>query len=81
MCLLRVIIRVINFELEFLALFEVEVDEDLLDPLRVQVVMDDLGFADLSPSVTRIQLVNDNEGIRFRESVHIRQCYSLEGQR
>ena len=71
--LLRVIVRVIYFDLKLLGLFEVKVDEDLFDPLRVQVVMDNLSLANLSPSVTRIQLVKDAEGIRFRERVHVRQ--------
>ena len=42
--LLRVIIRVVNFDFELLLLLEVEVCHDLDDELWVEVVMDNLSF-------------------------------------
>ena len=43
--LLGIIVGVVNLDLELLALLKVEVKPDLRNPLRVQVVVNDLRLA------------------------------------
>ena len=40
LCLLSVVVRVVDFNLEFLRLLKVEINHHLLYKLRIQVVMD-----------------------------------------
>lgn len=75
------LVFVIDLDLEFLLLLEVEVDEDFLDPLRVEVVVDNFGLPDLLPLIPLCNLlVEDDEGVRLRKSVHVRQIFTLEPQ-
>lgn len=80
--LLRIIVRIVDLDLQAIGLLEVEVDKHLLDKLRVEIVMDDLCLANLQPrlSLVRIQdfFVEDTEGVRLRESIHVGQLLTLE---
>ena len=49
--LVRAIIRIIHLNLELFFLLEVEVNQDFLDELWIQIVMDQLSFANLLPTV------------------------------
>ena len=75
--LIRTIIRVVHLYLELLLLLKMEVNHDLLDELRVQIIMDQLRLANLLPLVVHC-LVENAEWIRFAESVHIGQFLALE---
>ena len=83
--LLRIIVRIVDLNLQAIGLLEVEVDKHLLDELRVEIVMDDLCLANLQPRLSlgyRVQdfFVEDTEGVRLRESVHVGQLLTLEAQ-
>ena len=49
LCHLRVIVRIVNLDLQPIGLLEVEIYKHFLDELRVEIVMDNLCFADLQP--------------------------------
>ena len=49
LCLLSVVVRVVDFNLEFLRLLKVEIDQHLLNKLRIQVVMDQFRLAQNHP--------------------------------
>ena len=58
-----VIVRVIHLDFEHFLLLKVEIDHDFSDEFRAQIVMDNLGLADLLPHLPRL-FEKDNEGIR-----------------
>ena len=68
----RLIVDVVHLNLELLLLLEVVLSDDLLDPVRVQVVVDYLSSVDLLPHLPDA-LIHDREGVRLGHSVHIHQ--------
>ena len=74
--LLSVVIRVVDFNLEFLRLLKMEIDQHLLNKLRIQVVMDHFRLPQNRPLLILTilaanQLVKDAKRIRLGESVQI----------
>jgi hypothetical protein len=64
------IIDIIHLDLELLLLLEVILSYDLLNKVRVQIVMDHLGTVDFLPH-SAIALIHYGERVRQRHSVHI----------
>lgn len=60
--LLGIVVRVVHLHLVLLRLLEVEVHKDLLDELRVEIVVDDLGLTNLLPQGSSL-LEEDHEGV------------------
>ena len=60
--LLRIVITIIDFDFVLLRLLEVEVNSPLLDPGRVQVVVDHLSLTKFLPYAARL-LVKHGERI------------------
>ena len=59
--------------------FKVEVNQHFLDELGVQIVIDKLSLTNLLPTVVNI-FVEDAEGIRFAEGVHVWQLLALKAE-
>ena len=76
---LRVVINIININLELVIQLEVVLAGNLGDELGVQVVVDDLGLADLEPLVA-VLFVHEEDRIRLGESVLILEGLALEGK-
>jgi len=65
------IIDIIHLDLELLLLLEVILSYDLLNKVRVQIVMDHLGTVDFLPHLAIVALIHYGERVRQRHSVHI----------
>lgn len=76
---LRVVINIININLELVIELEVVLAGNLGDELGVQVVVDDLGLADLEPLVA-VLFVHEEDRIRLGESVLVLEGLALEGK-
>ena len=76
---LFLIIDVINFNLEIVSNFEVILTLDFGNPLRIEIVMDDLGLAEFLPHVTLL-LAEDQERIRLGKRVQVRQVLARKRQ-
>jgi len=77
--LLRLIIAVVDLHFKALALLEVVVNLNLLDPGGVRCVVDHLCLAKLLPHATRL-FVDDGEGVRLGHSVHLGQIFALNAE-
>ena len=64
------LVFVIDLDLEFLLLLEVEVDCNLLDKLRVQGVHDHFCLSKFLPDLSHL-FVQDTEWVTFRKGVHV----------
>ena len=64
------IIDIIHLDLELLLLLEVILSHDLLNKVRVQIVMDHLGTVEFLPHLANA-LIHYGERVRLRHSVHI----------
>lgn len=76
---LRVVINIININLELVIELEVVLAGNLGDELGVQVVVDDLGLADLEPLVA-VLFVHEEDRIRLGERVLVLEGLALEGK-
>lgn len=70
-----VIVAVEDLDFEPLLLLKVEINSDLGDPLRIKVVIYDLGLSDLLPHITGLP-EEDAERITLGESVHIYKLFA-----
>ena len=62
--LLLIIVRIIDLDLKLFTLLKVEVDHDLRNPLRIQIVVNDLSLAHLLPNIS-LQLVENDKRLRL----------------
>ena len=77
---MRIIVAIVDLNLEAVVPLEMELSQDFADELRVQVIMDHLCLANDFPSIV-ILFVNDAERIRLREGVHVGQFLAFEAKR
>ena len=76
----RGIIDIIQIDPELLALLEVVLNVERLDPARVEVVHDDLSHADTLPLVAHL-LGKDDHAIGSCECIHVGQVDAGEAER
>lgn len=76
------VVDVVNLNLEDLFLFEFVRHIEVLDPLRVQIVHDDLSHSNLLPltkaTSSAFLLIEHGHAISARERVHVRQPLACE---
>lgn len=73
------VVNIINDDFVGFTHLKIILHVKLLDPLRVQIVHDHLGVADFEPRLAR-EFVQNGHAVGSRESIHIRQILTLEGE-
>jgi len=76
---LRVVVNIVYIHLELVVELKVVLAGDLGDELGVQVVVDDLGLADLEPLVA-VLFVHEEDRVGLRERVLVLESLTLESK-